>query len=190
MEFIFIRHGEIDSNLLKIYSGRSQESLNVNGITQAKEVAQNLKHEGISHLYCSPLLRTIETAKIIAAEANLKPIEFGEFNELAMGPWEGMSESDVAKQFPEEWRIWNNTPAELFLLGRESLAQLQQRALGGIKEIFRRSTDAKKICVVSHVAVIRVVILFFEQRDLNQYKKVSIPNATPILLEINEHKLP
>jgi broad specificity phosphatase PhoE len=189
MKVIFVRHGEITSNTLHIYSGRSQEPLNANGIIQAKKVAEKLASEGISHLFCSPLLRAAETAKFIAVKSGLEPVMREAFNEIAMGPWEGMSESDVAKRYPNEWRIWSKTPEALILPGRETLAQLQERIIVGLSEVFKKSVNAQKICVVSHVAVIRVALLFAEQRCLNDYKQVSVPNATPISLDIDENKL-
>lgn len=189
MKFIFIRHGEIDSNTRHIYSGRSQESLNDSGVAQAIRVARSLKNQGITHLYCGPLPRVIETAEHISAETGVKLVKMDAFNELAMGPWEGLSEEEVAKQFPEDWRIWNTTPSALVLQCRETLAQLQKRAIAGLAEVITRSPGAQNICVVSHVAVIRVIQLFAEQRALDEYKRLLVPNATPIILDINENKL-
>jgi broad specificity phosphatase PhoE len=190
MKILFVRHGEIDSNTRRIYSGRSQEPLNAAGAAQAVSVARSLKDAGISHLFCGPLLRVVETARHIGAEAGVDPVVLEAFNELVMGPWEGLSEDAVAEQYPGEWQIWNTSPAALRLPGRETLAQLQERALAGVAEVIAKSHGARQICVVSHVAVIRVLRLHAEHRSLDEYKKVLVPNATPMMLEFDEDRLP
>lgn len=189
MKILFVRHGEINSNILRIYSGRSQEPLNSNGVAQAVNVAHNLKDKGISHLFSGPLRRVTETAHYIGNELGLITTVLDAFNELAMGPWEGLSEDIVQEQYPREWQVWNTSPGALILHGRETLAQLQERALAGVVEAFALSHFANKICVVSHVAVIRVIKLYSENRSLDEYKKVIVPNATPIMIEFNEAKL-
>ena len=46
--------------------------LSPNGIIQAEEIARRLKDEKIDHIFCSPFLRTIETACRIAGVLGLK----------------------------------------------------------------------------------------------------------------------
>lgn len=190
MRFILVRHGEIDSNIRKIYSGRSQERLNANGITQAGNVARSLKSASISALFCGPLPRVVETARYISTEIGVKPVLLEAFNELAMGPWEGLSEDEVAERFSDDWQLWNSSPAALRLPGRETLKEMQHRALGGLADALRLTSKQGQICIVTHVAVIRVLRLFAEQRNLNEYKKVPVPNATPISIDIDEIRLP
>jgi broad specificity phosphatase PhoE len=186
VKILFVRHGEIDSNKRRLYSGRSKESLNANGVAQAISAARILKYAGISNLFCGPLARVVETANHIGLEAGVEPVVLEAFNELAMGPWEGLSEDTVAERYPSEWLIWNTLPSALMLPGRETLAQLQERALAGVAEAIAKSQNAHLICVVSHVAVIRVLRLYAEHRSLEDYKKVPVPNAIPIMLEFDE----
>ena len=180
MNLILIRHGEIDSNLRKVYSGRSAEPLNTTGHQQAEEAAERLAGREIDALYCSPLLRTRQTAEIIAKRVSCPLLPEERFTELGMGPWEGLSETEVESLFPVEFDLWNREPAALNLPGRETLAELQSRALSGLASIIARESSAKCLAVVSHVAVIRVLLLWADGRKLNDYKHVRVPNATPI----------
>ena len=93
-----------------------------------------------------------------------------------MGPWEGMAESEVEKRFPREWAIWNNNPVELSLDGRETLQALQSRVMQGIQAI-RQNSGYESVLVATHVAIIRVVTLLAEGKDLNDYKSVKVENA-------------
>lgn len=184
MKLILVRHGEIDSNRRKIYSGRSDEPLNDRGRQQAADAAVQFQQIPIAALFTSPLRRTVETASIIGRQVELTPQIAPAFNELAMGPWEGLSEEEVELRFPADFGLWNSRPADLRLVGRETLEELQNRALNGVA-LAQTKVGDRPFCVVSHVAVIRVLMLYAEGRPLNDYKKIHVPNATPIFLEFD-----
>ena len=218
MFLYFVRHGEIESNIRKVYAGWSEEPLTEKGIQQAEMAGEVLKEKGIDALYCSPLRRAVQTAEIIGEAVGLTPVSDDHFKEMRLGPWEGLSEDEVARRFPEEWKIWNKRPADLVLEGRETLRELQERVLEGVRR--RRSPrlntlegdpvqlgrevrerlkmnvehptsniqhrmgkdrvsgqESGNVVVVTHVAIIRVLKLYAEGRDLNEYKKVPVENG-------------
>ena len=43
--------------------------------------------------------------------------------------------------------------------------------------VFHITKGAKRVAVVTHVAIIRVMLLYVEGRDLNDYKKVPVVNG-------------
>jgi len=95
-----------------------------------------------------------------------------------LGPWEGMSEAEIAQRYPCEWNIWNTKPADLKWPGRETLNELLERVLHGV----RRITDSNRnndlnIVIVTHVAIIRVLTLWNINKSLNLYKKISVENG-------------
>ena len=188
MNLILIRHGEIDSNLRKIYSGRSSEPLNLVGRNQAEQAARQLHGVQVAALLTSPLRRAVETAGIIGRQLNLNPRISDFLNELRMGPWEGLSEAEVESRYPGEFGTWNSRPADLYLDGRETLEELRRRVTGGLLDLGEQYGRAP-IAVVSHVAVIRVLILESQGRPLNDYKTVSVPNATPISIFLGDDQL-
>lgn len=177
MRLFFVRHGEIPANIHKIYAGRSSEGLTTRGRKQAYEIGRTLAQDAIEAVFHSPLLRTTETAEIISQHMMCEPIADDSFIELKMGPWEGLAEHEVASLYPDEWKRWNSLPAELLIEGRETLHQVQQRVLAGVRAIIVNYPSLKTILVVTHVAVIRVIILSVENRNLNQYKLIPVPNC-------------
>lgn len=182
MNWYFVRHGEIAANLRKIYAGRSPERLTEKGRRQAREIAEKLMNLGIDEIYCSPVARAMETAEIIGAILDKGPILAEAFKELALGPWEGKSETEVQRDFPAEWQLWNTRPAELVLEGRETLGELLQRVLRGLESI-QAQNGCRSVLVVTHVAIIRVLLLHWQARELNLYKKISIPHGKIFLLK-------
>lgn len=179
MNLILIRHGEIDSNVAKVYSGRSSEPLNSRGRLQAEQAAEKMCGLQVAALLTSPLRRALETANILGKQLKLDPQISESFNELRMGPWEGLSESEVESGYPDEFKIWNSRPADLYIEGRETLEELRIRAIEGVRHARLRYEEAP-IAIVSHVAVIRILMLQSQGRSLNDYKSMVVPNATPI----------
>jgi broad specificity phosphatase PhoE len=184
MRLVLVRHGEIDANVNKVYAGRSDDPLNATGRSQSLAAGRQLDDKGIVAIYSSPLRRTMETATIIGDHIACAPKAIESFNELLMGPWEGLSEAEVAARYPDELAIWSARPAELRIPGRETLQELQQRALAGVREIQRGWADSARVAVVTHVAVIRALLLWAEGRNLNEYKQVHVPNAAPIEIDL------
>jgi broad specificity phosphatase PhoE len=184
MKLLLIRHGEIPSNINKIYAGTSSEGLTERGLAQAKEIADILLHYKIDALYASPVYRAFQTAQIIGETIGKDVRIDAAFREIEMGPWEGLSEKEVAQTYPKEWQIWMSKPAELKVAGREMLDQLLNRVLKGVRNLYQSGND-KAVVVVTHVAVIRVLLLWHEKKSLNLYKTIHIPNAEVFELNID-----
>jgi alpha-ribazole phosphatase/probable phosphoglycerate mutase len=186
MKLLMVRHGEIPSNVKKIYAGKSSEKLTKKGILQAKEVSEKLKSYKVHALYSSPIQRAIQTAEIIGKAIEMDFVIENAFREMELGPWEGLSEKDIARLYPEEWHIWHNSPAELKLPGRETLSALLERVLKGIWSIYEGMKD-QTIVVVTHVAIIRVLLLWHKRKSLNLYKTIHVPNAEIFEIDINKY---
>lgn len=176
MNLILVRHGEIPSNVNKVYAGRSPEGLTDGGLSQARAVSEELKNYKVDALYSSPIQRAVQTAQIISSAIDVEINIKNEFREMELGPWEGMSEADIPEQYPDEWRIWNTTPHKLKLEGREPLEKLLVRVLTGIQDIYN-NWPGGNVIVVTHVAIIRVLLLWHDKKSLNLYKTIHVPNA-------------
>ena len=192
MNWYFLRHGQINSNLNKVYSGRSDEPLNKHGLEQAHQAAELVSLQSIDRIISSPLARAGQTATVVAAANNLKVSFDPAFNEMIFGPWEGLSEARVKQQYPLEWTLWNSQPQELKLRGRETLEQLQARVIAGMRHIEAETKAEGKgnsILVVSHVAVIRVVALYAQGRPLSEYKSIEVDNCQLFPISISGEAL-
>ena len=153
----------------------------------ARQVAEKLKTLKVVGLYSSPVLRARQTAHLIGTSVGLAPTSIEEFTELGMGPWAGLSEMQVAKAFPAEWSIWNQTPADLVLPGRERLQDVLERILAGLRRISATGESGGIRVVVTHVAVIRVLRLYASSLNLNLYKQIVVPNAEPLRMHLDDH---
>ncbi len=188
MNLFLVRHGEILSNLRKVYAGRSSEPLTERGGQQAYETAKKLGSMNIHALYTSPMKRAIETAEIIGSVIGKEYKIMDELREMKLGQWEGMSESEIAQLYPKKWELWLTRPAELILPDRETLDEILRRSLNGIKKIIDNHLG-QNIVIVTHVAIIRVLLLWHKKMDLSLYKTVNIPNGRIFKLEISDGRI-
>ena len=177
-----IRHGEIASNIRKIYAGKSQESLTARGEEQSRFLAEQLEDRGIRLFYTSPLRRARETARILAKPTATSTVVEEELREMELGPWNGLSEDQIAKEYPEGWKLWNQAPADLRLGGREPLDVVQRRVIALIRNWCKQHAR-ETIAAVTHVSLIRCVLLYVMGKPLGDYRRIVVPNAATFIFE-------
>ncbi len=128
-----IRHGETDLNRAQVLQGRSDCPLNERGILQAREAARFLRERGVvfSRVFSSPLVRAVQTARIIAPE--LGPEIEPRLIEMDYGPYEGMELKRPAPEVLAFFRDFAGHPAPE---GMEQLSEVVDR-VGGFLETVR-----------------------------------------------------
>ena len=114
MELYLIRHGQSANNRRKAQqagdaSGQKQNAsaesaprladppLTHLGEHQARLAGESLRDEGITRLYCAPMLRTLQTAQIIDAVLDLSPHVFVGLHEWG-GVWEPRGDGDSVQR--------------------------------------------------------------------------------------------
>jgi broad specificity phosphatase PhoE len=183
-----VRHGVTSSNKKKIYMGQSDEGLDEEGIKQAHELGMRLKERVISKIYTSPIMRALQTAEILSSHLSTEIIIEDDLREMRLGEWEGLAEEEIKSRYPREWKIWNTRPAELRLQGREPLTSVQERSVAAIRRIITENGN-RRVVAVTHVAIIRCLILFFKNLHLNLYKSIDIPNSSIFELEFSPESI-
>ncbi|MFA6602226.1 MAG: histidine phosphatase family protein [Candidatus Shapirobacteria bacterium] len=68
MRIYLIRHGQTTGDIEDRYGGAYDDELSDKGVSQAHELADKLSNSGIQILFCSPLKRAQQTAKILQAK--------------------------------------------------------------------------------------------------------------------------
>ncbi len=97
MELYLIRHGQSTNNEGKLPRAADPPLTDI-GVEQARWVGESLKNEGFTCLYCSPMLRTLQTAQIISNIIGLPPHIFVGLHEWG-GIWEARGDG-TAVQLP------------------------------------------------------------------------------------------
>ena len=156
-KFVFMRHGESEHNLLRIYSGKVENAhtLTPKGIRQAHDLAQNPHH--FDRLISSPMIRTQDTAKIIGDEKKCALQTDDRLTEIDFGPLEGKAYL---------------APGERLKHKTEPLPSTYGRMESFIKEKAEKH-PGETIGVVSHGGVIKAAFAghLYGNLEVSEYKK-------------------
>ena len=141
-----IRHGETQFNVEKRITGRMDIPINEVGKKQALIVKEKLKDISFDLVFSSPLIRTIETAKIVTDKDIILD---GRLIERGNGKLEGQIKSD-------DIDYKNDT-----LYGLEPISEISSRVKSFFDEI-KEKYPGKNILVVTHGGVIINIRYYFE----------------------------
>ncbi len=162
MRLYFSRHGESEANVQQIYSN----GLGVHGLTevgrqQAAELAEHLRGIPFAALYCSPVLRAVETAAIVAQELGLTyQIEDG-LREYDVGVLEGRTydrETDrIYWEVTRQWMVEMNWEARIE--GGESCNDIAARFMPFIRRLEGQyGGTGANVLLVSHGGTLRCML--------------------------------
>lgn len=152
-----VRHGATQLSAEDRFAGAINPELSQEGIFQAQRLAERLADDAITAAYCSPLIRTVQTATILSQPHRLTPIQQDGLREIHHGHWEGMLRADVEAQFSEEYAAWEEDPFTFAPQGGEAGVNVIARALPVIRQVVL-DHRGQNVLIVSHKATLRLII--------------------------------
>jgi broad specificity phosphatase PhoE len=164
-----VRHGATVVSAEDRFAGATDVALSDEGREQTRRLAERLSHEKIVAVYASPLGRTLETARILAAPHKLDVRTRDGFREISHGHWEQMTRAEVEKKFPKEAAEWEKDPYTFAPAGGESGLAVTARALPVLIELVRAHPGGNFL-VVSHKATIRLLLSSLLGFDPRRYR--------------------
>lgn len=174
---ILARHGATAANLEDRFAGRSAEPLHQKGREQMKLVAEKLRQTQLTGtIVCGPLPRTRESAEIVGREVTVPVRSDERFNEIHIPHWDTITKAEIRQRFGPEYPTWLDTPDLFTLPGCETLAQVQARAVAGLEELFRQERGRTTL-VISHLIVVRCLVLHYRGLPLSVFRSIKIDNA-------------
>lgn len=179
-EVLLVRHGQTDDNREPIrVQGFTDTPLNDIGRQQAAEVAERLaQRTRIAALWSSDLSRARETGEIIGKRIGLVPRLDPRLREASRGRWEGRRFVDIAREEPEGYRAWRDTPGSFRFPEGESLREQQERVRAAVEDI--RAEGKLPAVVVCHGGSIRVMLCLRDPRGLAAFHEFAVPNGAVV----------
>lgn len=175
-KFVFVRHGEAESNANNFVNcdPNTPVHLTEKGRAQVQEVAQ--KFTKINAIYTSPFLRTKETAEIIAKESGFDPSlikEDSRLRELNFGDLNGKPYTEYL-----EYEKENILTYDTKLPGGESYNDAKKRFGEFLYEIDKRHRN-ETILVTTHGMGVEAATALIEGADLKRSKEIiDTPNPS------------
>ncbi|TBV82679.1 MAG: histidine phosphatase family protein [Desulfobulbaceae bacterium] len=150
---------------------------------------------GLDVVYCSPLIRAVRSAEIIAAPYGLEPVETPDLRERHFGAWEGLSLTEIKQGYPDAFAAWAADPVRFAPPGGESTLELARRAEAAFNEILRRHFG-QNLAVVAHGGINRVILchllgvplenIFRLEQDLACFNIIEFWDLLPVVKLLND----
>lgn len=185
MKRIFlIRHGETAWNREGRFQGQMDIPLNDLGFRQAVAAADALKDTTVDRIVTSPLSRAVATGHPLALQKGIPIEKVDDLQEIGHGLWEGRTAGDVEKKWPGMLATWHSRPDLLNMPEGESLADVRKRAWPAFLRV--TEGEGESIVVVSHDAVLKVLLCRILGCPLRSFWRFQIANGSITLLELSE----
>ncbi|MBX7103385.1 MAG: histidine phosphatase family protein [Gemmataceae bacterium] len=171
-----VRHGATPANLQKParLQGRSDVALDPLGVRQAEATRSALAEVSFAATYCSPLIRAVRTAEIIAPYR--EPIPVDALIECNVGRWEGVDWDTIRRDDAEAFARYMADPAADGYPGGENFEQVITRVLPAFDELFARHVG-ESFLVVSHHVVNRTFLAATLGLPMRHGRSVSLDNC-------------
>ena len=175
------RHGESIYNLEKRIGGDSE--LSINGIEYSKKLSKyfNSKNKSLQ-VWTSKLKRTIQTGKNL----NFPKFEFDELNEINAGIFENMTFEEFKNNYSDEYNKRSNNKLNYKYENGESYIDLINRTDYIIKKLNNINSE---ILIISHQAILRVLIGGLLNKKLEEIPFMNIPLHTLFKITINNNDI-
>jgi probable phosphoglycerate mutase len=165
----------------KRFLGQADPPLSLQGLAEAKRLPWGLTGYRLSGIYSSDLMRSRQTAAIIAERLGMQYYPIPELSEISMGIWEQMTFDEVRIRYPEAFKQRGIDIANYRTPGGESFADLQRRVLPVFFDIVKNSTG--NIAIVSHSGVNRVILCTLSSLPLDKLLTFQQHYATVNIIE-------
>jgi len=141
-----MRHGYTEALIVDVIdSGQGAYHLTPTGKQEVQKVGKRLRKEKIDIVVASPVLRTKETARIIAAALGIKKVHFDpRIREINLGKLTGKPSRTYWKEFPTYESRFETRPEK-----GESLRDVRMRTWKFLQDI-EKKYHGKRILFVSH----------------------------------------
>lgn len=154
---ILVRHGMTEWNNEFRYQGHADINLNEEGFRQAEALREKLAGEKLAAVYSSDLSRAYNTAVVIVAPHGLPVQVCPDLREINFGAWEGLTYYDIEKNYPEQLKIWRQTPHLLQVPEGETFPLIRDKACACAEKIIAKHMD-ETVLIVTHGGTIAAMI--------------------------------
>jgi probable phosphoglycerate mutase len=180
---LIVRHGRTDWNAQgRVQGGGSLDDV---GQTQVEALMERLRHERIDAAYCSPVLRTRQTAYAILAPHDVTVRETKNLIDLDYGTYSGAQAEEARKVDPALWERWDRAPNDVHFPSGEGLADLRRRLSQFLAEMVASYKD-ETVLVATHDSPVRVLSCMAMGLDDSYHHLSKTALASLTIMDVNE----
>jgi len=155
---LLVRHGQTAWNREDRFRGREDLPLDEYGLWQARAAGAAIAERwNPTAIYCSPLVRAVQTASAIASVGGPELHEHSGLIDIDYGQWQGLSQVAAQEAFPVAYETWLATPENAMPPGGESLQEVAQRTAIALHELIARH-PGQVFVAVGHTVINRLLL--------------------------------
>jgi probable phosphomutase (TIGR03848 family) len=178
-----VRHGVTDHTGHRLSGWMEDVHLSEKGREQVDAVAALLAGIRFKAVYSSPIDRTVETARPIAARHDLGVKLRRNLGEVDYGTWTNRSVRSLART--KLWTTVQRYPSGARFPHGETLREVQTRAVTEVEKLVAQHPK-QAICCVSHADVIRLVVAHFMGIHIDLFQRIVIGPASVSVVGLDE----
>lgn len=190
-KLVFIRHLATENNRNGVIMGRvidaeivrdQQVDDFVQRISSMHDILSESEESGIA-MFTSPLIRCKQTAELISQQFKYnKPqiMELPQLIETDMGEFSGKRGNELRGKYGEMVDDWMYNPSKFRFPDGESYEEVRQRVLSVLQRF--KNLDNRLVFAITHVDIIKMVILEALQSSFDNRRYFSIPNGSVSVL--------
>jgi len=181
---VLVRHA-VTEHTGPILSGRMPGiDLSEAGRRQAELLGARLADVPVDAVYASPIERTTQTARALAAPQGLAVRALDGVLEADYGDWTGGKLTELAKS--EIWSTVQRAPSRARFPNGESLTAMQARVVAALDDVVV-AHPGETVVVVSHADPIKAAIAHYTGMHLDLFQRIVVAPASVTIFEISPH---
>lgn len=194
MRILFTRHGESEANVRQIISNRDlPHGLTKKGIAQAAALADRMAEAEVRAIYCSSILRAVETATIVAERLGLPFIITPALMEFDCGRMEGRHAGQAWAAHEAVVRAWDDDRdyERRIEPDGESFNDMKARFLPFVQQVVHEYEEsAGDILLISHGGMLHQMLpLVLVNVDREFTKKHGLGNCEVVVSHVQGERL-
>jgi probable phosphoglycerate mutase len=159
VRILLARHGETLWNVEGRYQGQSRDiPLSPAGQAQAEALGRRLAGVPVARAVASPLLRTLQTARLALGDQAGLLTEDPRLMEFSYGHWEGRLAEEVRAADAATLRAWVTAPHRTRPPGGETFQEVTARAWAALEDACQGLGPEDLVLLVSHDGVNRALL--------------------------------
>lgn len=157
---LLIRHAESEGNVAKVLQGQQEHALSPRGRQQAQTLGDFLEQQSWqpTHIYSSPLQRTLETASYCVASTSPRIQTHLNLIEIHNGVLQGLTWQAAQKQYPQLCQTLEQSSTWISIPESESPSAAFERAQAFIQWMLQQHQNGDRIWVFSHGGIMQHLV--------------------------------
>lgn len=180
MKIIFIRHGKTAGNCEKRYIGRTDEVLSGEGISEIN----SKKYPEAESVFCSPMRRCLETAKLIFGDKKIILID--DFRECDFGDFEGKNYAELNGD--PDYQNWIDSGGAMTFPNGEDPEKFKERCICAFEEITEKNKTEGAAAFVVHGGTIMAILERYAVPKKDFYE-FNVKNGSGFITEFDGKEL-